>query len=83
MLIDGVNSSTEALAGNDPLASHETCDITDYTWTMGYYLMATGDGQWADRIEKAIFNAGFGAITKDFRTMQYFSCPNQFIATGS
>ena len=83
MLIDGVNSSTEALAGNDPLASHETCDITDYTWTIGYYLMATGEAQWADRIEKAIFNAGFGAITKDFRTMQYFSCPNQFIATGS
>ena len=83
MLIDGVNSSTEALAGNDPLASHETCDITDYTWTIGYYLMGTGDGQWADRIEKAIFNAGFGAITKDFHTMQYFSCPNQFIATGN
>lgn len=83
MLVDGVNSSTEALAGNDPLASHETCDISDYTWTIGYYLMATGDGQWADRIEKAIFNAGFGAITKDFRTMQYFSCPNQFIATGT
>ena len=83
MLIDGVNSSTEALAGNDPLASHETCDISDYTWTIGYYLMATGNGMWADRIEKAIFNAGFGAITKDFRTMQYFSCPNQFIATGT
>ena len=82
MLIDGVNSSTEALAGNDPLASHETCDISDYTWTIGYYLMGTGDVQWADRIEKAIFNAGFGAVTKDFRTMQYFSCPNQFIATG-
>lgn len=83
MLVDGVNSSTEALAGNDPLASHETCDISDYTWTIGYYLMATGDGQWADRIEKAIFNAGLGAITKDFRAMQYFSCPNQFIATGT
>ena len=83
MLADGVNSSTEALAGNDALASHETCDIADYTWTMGYYLMATGDGQWADRIEKAIFNAALGAITKDFKSMQYFSCPNQFIATGN
>lgn len=83
MLIDGVNSSTEALAGNDPLASHETCDISDYTWTVGYYLMGTGEAKWADRIEKAIFNAGLGAVTKDFRTMQYFSCPNQFIATGS
>ena len=83
MLIDGINSSSEALAGNDPLASHETCDISDYTLTMGYYLMVTGDGQWADRIEKGIFNGGFGAITKDFKTMQYFSCPNQFIATGN
>ena len=83
MLIDGINSSSEALAGNDPLASHETCDIADYTWTMGYYLMTTGDGQWADRIEKGIFNGGLGAITKDFKSMQYFSCPNQFISTGN
>lgn len=82
MLIDGINSSTEALAGNDPLASHETCDVSDYTWTMGYYLMTTGDSKWADRIEKGIFNGGLGSITKDFRTMQYFSCPNQVIATG-
>ena len=83
MLIDGINSSSEALAGNDPLASHETCDIADHTWTMGYYLMTTGDGQWADRIEKGIFNGGLGAITKDFKAMQYFSCPNQFISTGN
>lgn len=82
MLVDGVNSSSEALAGNDALASHETCDISDYTWSIGYFLMATGDAQWSDRIEKAIFNAALGAITKDFKSMQYFSCPNQFIATG-
>lgn len=83
MLIDGINSSSEALAGNDPLASHETCDVSDYTWTMGYYLMTTGDGQWADRIENGIFNGGLGSITKDFKSMQYFSCPNQFLATGN
>jgi hypothetical protein len=44
--------------------------------------MTTGDGQWADRIEKGIFNGGLGSITKDFKSMQYFSCPNQVIATG-
>ena len=82
LLVDGINSSSEALAGNDPLASHETCDVSDYTWTLGYYLMTTGDGQWADRIEKGIFNGGLGSITKDFKSMQYFSCPNQVIATG-
>ena len=35
MLIDGIISSSEGLAGVDALASHETCDISDYTWTIG------------------------------------------------
>ena len=43
LLPDGVPSSNEHLDGNDPLTSHETCDITDYTWSLGYYLMTTGD----------------------------------------
>ncbi len=83
MLVDGIVSSSEGLAGVDPLASHETCVISDYTWAMGYYLMVTGDATFADRLERAIFNAGFGAVTKDFKAMQYFSCPNQFLCTGS
>ncbi len=83
MLIDGIISSSEGLAGVDPLASHETCDISDYTWTIGYYLIVTGDATFADRLEKAVFNAGLGAVTKDFKAMQYFSCPNQVLCTGS
>ena len=83
MLIDGIISSSEGLAGVESLASHETCDISDYTWTIGYFLMVTGDASFADRLEKAIYNAGFGAVTKDFKAMQYFSCPNQFLCTGS
>src|SRR5205085_7400580 len=43
--------------------------------------MATGDGIWGDRIERACFNAGFGAIKKDWKAHQYFSCPNQVLAT--
>lgn len=83
MLPDGVPSSAEWLVGQDPTHSHETCDITDYSWTMGYYLMATGDAQWADRIEKAVLNAGVGCVTKDFKALQYLSSVNQFIATGT
>lgn len=82
MLADGVPSSAEFVQGNSSLAAHETCDISDYTWTAGHFLMATGCAQWADRIEKAVFNAGPGAVTKDFKALQYFSSPNQFIATG-
>lgn len=82
MLPDGVNTSAERLFPNDINSSHETCDIADHTWTLGYFLETTGDAIWADRIEKAVFNALPGAITKDFKTLQYFSSVNQVIATG-
>lgn len=82
MLPDGVPSSAEYTLGRDIDVAHETCDITDYTWSLGYFLSATGDAKWADCIEKAIFNAGLGAVTKDFRSLQYFSSVNQMICTG-
>ena len=81
LLADGLHSCSEDLRGRDPLDSHETCDITDHTWALGYLLQITGDVKYADRIEKIIFNALPGAITKDFKALQYFSCPNQVIAT--
>jgi hypothetical protein len=81
MLIDGIPSTSEFYRTRTSLDSHETCDITDHTWSWGYMLMATGDGVWADRVERACLNAGFGAIKKDWKALQYFSCPNQFLAT--
>jgi hypothetical protein len=81
MLIDGIPSTSEFYKTTTSLDSHETCDISDHTWSWGYVLMATGDGLWADRVERACFNAGLGAIKKDWKGVQYFSCPNQFIAT--
>ena len=81
MLIDGVNSSSEYLNGNrDSSAAHETCDISDLTWALGYLFMITGDGKYGDRIENAVFNAGLGAVDDDFKGEQYFSCPNQVLA---
>lgn len=80
MLVDGVHSSTEFLIGNSPLDSHETCVITDYVWSTGYLLMTTGEAAYGDKIERAAFNAAPGAVTKDFRALQYFSSPNQVVA---
>ena len=81
MLIDGVPSTSEFYRTRTSLDSHETCDITDHTWSWGYMLMATGDAHWADATERACMNAGFGALKKDWKALQYFSCPNQFLAT--
>lgn len=81
MLIDGVCSSTEYLNGNgDSHAMHETCDISDMTWALGYLYMITGDAKYGDWVENAIFNAGLGCVDSDFKGQQYFSCPNQVIA---
>lgn len=83
VLPDGVLTSAEYTVGHDVDMAHETCDIIDYTWSLGYYLSVLGDAEWADRIERAVFNAGLGSITKDFRSLQYFSSLNQITCTGN
>lgn len=79
MLPDGVHSSSEALCGKETFRTHESCDISDYTWSIGYLLEATGHGEYADKIEKAVFNAFFGATAMDFKAIQYLSSVNQVI----
>lgn len=83
MLPDGCPSGCEHLQGKEIRHGHETCDIVDFCWTMGHFLQVLGDARFADLIERATFNAGFGAITKDFKALQYFSCVNQFRCTGN
>lgn len=80
MLVDGVHSSSEYIRGNDVLDSHETCDIADYTWAVGYLYQITKEAKYGDAIERACFNAAPGAIKKDFTALQYVSCPNQVIS---
>lgn len=83
LLPDGVPTSAEYTQGYDIDVAHETCDITDYTWSLGYFLTVTGEAEWADRIERAIFNAAPGAVTSAFDAVQYFSSVNQVICTGN
>lgn len=83
MLPDGLHSAEETLRGNDVGLYHETCDVSDYSYSLGYLLLASGDATWADHIERCVFNAGLGSIAKDFKSLQYFSTPNQVQATGN
>jgi uncharacterized protein len=82
MLVSGVNVSSEVTEPVSTTETHETCNITDFTWSTGYLLMATGDAAYADAIERAAFNAAPGSTTSDFKAFQYFSSPNQVIATS-
>lgn len=79
MLADGVHSSSEMTCGSESFRAHESCDISDYTWSLGYLLEATGDAKYADRIERACLNALPGAMAPYFHQIQYLSCVNQVI----
>ena len=81
MLISGLPSSTEHFTGISELSGTETCNAAVFPHTFGYLLRITGQAELGDKIEKAVFNAGIGSISKDFKSHQYFSAPNQFIAT--
>ncbi len=82
MLVDGGPSSTEFLAATTARDAHETCDLADYPWSWGYLMMATGNGRYGDSIERTTFNAVPGAIRKDWKALQYYSSPNQFLCTA-
>lgn len=83
MMPDGGMVSSESLGAPAFNSMHETCDLTDWSWAMGYMLMASGEGGWGDAIETTTFNALPGAVTKDFRQVQYFSSPNQLLASNT
>lgn len=80
MLPTQCNSSSELLLTNKYWESQETCDISDNSYTLENILAVTGNPIYADKIEKCVFNAGIGAVTEDFRGLQYFSCANQIIS---
>ena len=75
-LAHGLYSCNEHVAGKKAGGLHETCNMTDMLWTLGYVFKATGDVKYADLMEKIFFNPGLGAITKDFKAFQYYSAPN-------
>ena len=83
LMPDGCVVSSEYLGTTAFNSLHETCDITDWSWNFGYLLMAGGEAHWADRIEQMTFNALPGAVTKDFKQLQYFSSVNQILASDT
>lgn len=81
-LASGIPSAVEGLHGKGEDMAHEVCDISSFNWTYGWALIATGDARYADKMEKAFYNAGISSVTSDFRAHQYYSAPNMPISTS-
>jgi hypothetical protein len=57
----------------------ETCDVAGYLWSQIALLTVSGQGQMADRAERAFFNAGANTVARDFKTHVYFQSPNRIV----
>lgn len=79
MLPGGCNCSDEFLINDRYMQAIETCNVSDYTWSLYYLLKITKNGAYGDKIERCVFNAGIGAVLEDFKALQYFSCANQLV----
>lgn len=80
-LADGLSSSVEGLEGKAVDMAHELCNVSDFNWTAGWALLATGNVKYADKMEKVMYNAGFSSVTADFKAHQYYGNPNMPISS--
>jgi hypothetical protein len=74
----GVPVSDEWYLPTGAFRGSETCDVAGYVWSQISLLSVTGEGRMADRAERALFNAGPAAVSRDFKTHVYFQSPNRF-----
>lgn|GEM_PF-74346 len=75
--ITGINSGTEMLAGLASTQGVELCAIVERIHSDAVTAMITGDPAIGDALEKLTFNSLPGAMSKDIKTHQYYSLPNQ------
>ncbi len=74
----GVPVSDEWYVPTGAFRGSETCDVAGYVWSQASLLAVAGEGRMADRLERAFFNAGPAAVSRDFKTHVYFQSPNRF-----
>ena len=76
----GPSSCGEYLSPKGAACESEYCNFTTYNHTYAWFAMITGQAQWADRMELALFNAAEGARKKDEMAIAYMTAPNQLYA---
>lgn len=67
----------ECLSGRSPIHGSECCSVTEAMYSYEWLTSITGDSYWADRLEKAAFNALPATISPDMWTHQYDQITNQ------
>jgi hypothetical protein len=73
----GVPVGDENSGPTGSLRGTETCDVAAFTWSQITLLRVSGEGRLADRVERAVFNAGPSVADRDFKNHVYHQFPNR------
>lgn len=67
----------EVLSGLDPTRGTELCAVVEQMYSYEHLFAYTGDGKWAERLERIAFNALPATLSEDMWTHQYVQMVNQ------
>ena len=73
----GTFTGDECLSGISPIQGTELCSVVELMYSAETLFSRTGDVKWADRLERAAFNALPATITEDMWAHQYDQMSNQ------
>ncbi|ASV29009.1 beta-L-arabinofuranosidase domain-containing protein [Maribacter cobaltidurans] len=73
----GMYGGDEPLHGTDPVQGVEFCSISEEMFSLETLLKITGDTEFADVLERIVYNALPAQASDDFSARQYFQAANQ------
>jgi hypothetical protein len=73
----GMYGGDEPLHGTHPVQGIEFCSVAEEMFSLETILPITGDMEFADLLEKIVYNALPAQATDDFTARQYFQAANQ------
>jgi hypothetical protein len=79
----GVIVSDEQFDWSGPNRGTETCTVAGDILLYATLAGATGEGRFADHVERSFFNAGAACTSRDFMRHVYFQSPNRTTGIGN
>ena len=79
----GVTVADEQFGWAGPNRGTETCTVAGDLLLYATLAATTGEGRFADHVERSFFNAGAACVSRDFMHHVYFQAPNRTKAIGS
>ena len=75
--VGGIFTGDECLSGLSPIQGSELCSVVEFMYSYEWLYAVTGEAKWAERLERAAFNALPATISDDMWAHQYDQQSNQ------